>query len=108
MDYVVVTNEGCKLASDSKRWLSQYKAEQKYLSKHALRRLPDISDRATVGPSVDLPLRSCQMACLEACVQGARVVEMACGTGKTRIIRELAENTSGKAPCIAGGCERVQ
>ncbi|CAE8651642.1 unnamed protein product [Polarella glacialis] len=36
-------------------------------------------------------LRQCQVDCLEACAQGARVIEMACGTGKTRVMRELAD-----------------
>ena len=45
----------------------------------------------------DPPLRPCQVACLEACAKGARVVEMACGTGKTRVIRELVAKVSGKA-----------
>ena len=45
----------------------------------------------------DPPLRPCQEACLEACAEGARVIEMACGTGKTRVIRELAAKVPGKA-----------
>ena len=44
------------------------------------------------------PLRQCQRDCLAACAQGARVIEMACGTGKTRVIEELASNVSGKVP----------
>ena len=35
-------------------------------------------------------------ACLEACANGARVIQMACGTGKTRVIQELARNVSGQ------------
>ena len=35
-------------------------------------------------------LRSCQVACLKAIDNGARIIEMACGTGKTRIMQELA------------------
>ena len=42
------------------------------------------------------PLRPCQTACLQACAEGARVLELACGTGKTRIMWELARNMSGK------------
>ena len=49
----------------------------------------DVND----GP---FPLRQCQRDCLDACAQGARVVEMACGSGKTRVMKELVSNISGK------------
>ena len=42
------------------------------------------------------PLRQCQHDCLDACAKGARVLEMACGTGKTRVIQELVSNVSGR------------
>ena len=45
--------------------------------------------------SSDPPLRPCQQECLEACAKGARVIEMACGTGKTRVMKELVRNISG-------------
>jgi superfamily II DNA or RNA helicase len=41
-------------------------------------------------------LRQCQRDCLDACAKGARVVEMACGTGKTQVIKELVSNVSGR------------
>ena len=44
----------------------------------------------------DPPLRPCQVDCLGACGKGARIIEMACGTGKTRVIKELAGNVSGR------------
>jgi len=44
----------------------------------------------------DPQLRQCQKDCLEACAKGARVIEMACGTGKTRVMKELVGNVSGK------------
>ena len=44
------------------------------------------------------PLRQCQRDCLDACAKGARVIEMACGTGKTRLIQELVSNVSGRVP----------
>ncbi|CAE8592710.1 unnamed protein product [Polarella glacialis] len=52
---------------------------------------------AVVRPS----LRQCQIDCLEACTQGARVIEMACGSGKTQVMRELADK------CFAEGRGRV-
>ena len=52
-----------------------------------------IQDDAT--PS-DPPLRKCQQDCLEACAKGARKIEMACGTGKTRVMKELVGNVSWK------------
>lgn len=56
---------------------------------------------ADLSPTADedggqLPLRQCQIDCLEACAKGARVIEMACGTGKTRVIKELVSVTSGR------------
>ena len=48
----------------------------------------------------DPSLRSCQTDCLSECVKGARIIEMACGTGKTRVIKELVNNISGKVPCL--------
>ena len=44
------------------------------------------------------PLRQCQRDCLDACAKGARIIEMACGTGKTRVIQELVSNVSGRVP----------
>ena len=44
------------------------------------------------------PLRQCQRDCLDACAKGARVIEMACGTGKTRVIQELVSNVTGRVP----------
>ena len=49
--------------------------------------------------SSDPPLRKCQQDCLEACAKGARKIEMACGTGKTRVMKELVRNISGRVSC---------
>ena len=51
--------------------------------------------------NIDPQLRQCQKDCLEACAKGARVIEMACGTGKTRVMKELVGNVSGK---VTGTC----
>lgn len=57
------------------------------------------NDPVAESDNDDPPLRQCQKDCLEACATGARVIEMACGTGKTRIMKELvgkaAENATG-------------
>ena len=45
-------------------------------------------------------LRPCQTDCLKACAKGARIIEMACGTGKTRVIKELVTDISGRVPCL--------
>ena len=60
--------------------------------------------------TADALLRRCQRDCLEACAKGARVIEMACGTGKTRVIKELAGNISGRVPwpVISGICLRAE
>ena len=56
------------------------------------------SSTAEDASAGDPPLRPCQKQCLEACAKGARVIEMACGTGKTRVIKEIVKNISGRAP----------
>ena len=53
------------------------------------------ADHTVVDP-VDPPLRQCQKDCLEACAKGARKIEMACGTGKTLVMKELVSNVSGR------------
>ena len=74
------------------------------MSHHALgkRKLQNLSAaraaaEVSAEPGTFLELRTCQKACLKACAQGARMLELACGTGKTRIIHELAASTSGRA-----------
>ena len=68
-------------------------------------RLADSHREFTVGTdgevatSSDPPLRKCQQDCLEACANGARKIEMACGTGKTRVMKELVANISGRVSC---------
>ena len=61
-----------------------------------LHRLGAVTPLRTDPSDGPFSLRRCQRDCLDACAQGARVVEMACGTGKTRVIKELAWNISGK------------
>ena len=36
---------------------------------------------------------------MEACAKGARKIGMACGTGKTRVMKELVANISGRVSC---------
>ena len=95
-DYILVTSMDCNVTADSRRWLQLYGARRKTVHQRALQQDLEDENTSDVDPPADPPLRSCQRACLEACAGGARVVEMACGTGKTRIMRELAQNTSGK------------
>ena len=95
----------CKVSAESQKWLHDYGGQRKIVTKKSLRQLcRDAVSSLTSGhtPTAgghlpDPPLRPCQEACLEACAKGALVIEMACGTGKTRIIRELAAKQSGKA-----------
>ena len=97
--------DGCNVSADSQRWLKDYGGQRKILTKKRLRQLCCdaaaalvlTSGQALAEESSDPPLRPCQEACLEACAKRARVIEMACGTGKTRVIRELAERQKGKA-----------
>ncbi|CAE7324342.1 unnamed protein product [Symbiodinium sp. CCMP2456] len=97
------TDRGCNVSADSQRWLREYGGQRKILTKKRLRQLccDTATSVLTSGQALaeqlsDPPLRPCQEACLEACAKGARVIEMACGTGKTRVIRELATKQTGK------------
>ena len=97
------TLHGCKLSDDSKKWLHKFGCQRSILSRQNLQRLcqqvaasADSSSQDLREFAADRPLRPCQEACLEACAKGARVIEMACGTGKTRMIKELAMERKGK------------
>ncbi|CAE7941629.1 unnamed protein product [Symbiodinium sp. KB8] len=88
---------------EPERWLKECGGQRKILTKKRLRQLCHdaaasvlTSGQALAEELWDPPLRPCQEACLEACAKGARVIEMACGTGKTRVIRELATKQTGK------------
>ena len=89
----------CNVSADSHKWLDQYGGRQKILTEKSwLRQGASSGEVPTRSSQVSHPpLRECQEACLEACAKGARVIEMACGTGKTRVIRELAAKLGGKA-----------
>ncbi|CAE7249271.1 irc3 [Symbiodinium microadriaticum] len=104
-ELVLVTRWGTKLSSESKKWLRLYNAKHEVISKNEIQRQSATGSRtphsqADAAASGSPPLRPCQQACLEACANGARVIQMACGTGKTRVIRELAQNVSGKVLVI--------
>ena len=61
-------------------------------------RLSAAAPSAVAENGMQPPLRQCQRDCLAACAKGARIIEMACGTGKTRVIQELVSNISGRVP----------
>ena len=67
------------------------------------RLVKDLSHSSISEDIQDPPLRPCQLDCLDACGKGARIIEMACGTGKTRVIKELVGISSGRAPRLAFG-----
>ena len=97
---LLITTESFNVDEDSRRWLQKYMAKIKRLSQRKINEAGEtISSgrRAEKAPETGPSLRPCQQACLDACAKGVRVVEMACGTGKTQIMRELAETVSGKA-----------
>ena len=107
------TDRGCSVSADSRRWLKECGGQRKILTKKRLRQLCHdaaasvlTSGQALAEELWDPPLRPCQEACLEACAKGARVIEMACGTGKTRVIRELATKQTGKAGREHSSCSR--
>ncbi|CAE7252868.1 unnamed protein product [Symbiodinium sp. CCMP2592] len=93
----VWTLRDCKLSTEFRKCLRKYDGQHKILTKSRRQKLQR-NDAAPLadGPVSDPPLWPCQEACLEACATGARVIEMACGTGKTRVIRELVAKHTGK------------
>ncbi|CAJ1419462.1 unnamed protein product [Effrenium voratum] len=98
-DCVMVTSSPDVLSKQSQKWLRRSKAKRQTLSFTAPRRSRRLSrkpSKVLQADSSDPPLRPCQRECLEACAKGARVIEMACGTGKTRVMKELVRNISGR------------
>ncbi|CAJ1452423.1 unnamed protein product [Effrenium voratum] len=98
-DCMLVTNSTKLLSPQSTTWLRRSKARRRTMSVTAAPR-PLRSGASTAASdscnAADAPLRRCQRDCLEACAKGARVIEMACGTGKTRVIKELVGSISGR------------
>lgn len=73
--------------------VTQLCSESRQFQLRRLGAMPPSRTDANAGP---FSLRPCQRDCLDACAHGARVVEMACGSGKTRVMKELVSNISGK------------
>lgn len=102
-ELVVVTRRDTNLSTESEKWIRRYDAKHGTISETEMQRqsvavelTSSGDDDAASRSSEARALRPCQQACLEACAKGARVIQMACGTGKMRVIRELAQNVSGK------------
>ncbi|CAE8652477.1 unnamed protein product, partial [Polarella glacialis] len=102
---VLVLSGTASLTADGARLLKEAGGEVLVLSDCEIDQLiagrsdPDeVNDENTVnGDAVARPLlRQCQIDCLKACAQGARVIEMACGSGKTQVMRELADKCLGE------------
>eukprot|EP00438_Fugacium_kawagutii_P029158 Skav216177 [mRNA] locus=scaffold2249:92061:98256:+ [translate_table: standard] len=95
----VVTNSH-RLPKKVQAWLRNSNAEHRVITANVMKRLagadPSSAADRDGGQQQLQPLRQCQLDCLEACARGARVIEMACGSGKTRVIKELVTNTSGR------------
>ncbi|CAE8737984.1 unnamed protein product, partial [Polarella glacialis] len=95
---VLVTSNTSKITSSTLQQLRRYNADHQALTDEDIEKL-SVSGPVTTKDEVSSelpPLRACQHACLQACEQGARIIEMACGSGKTRIMRELADRAKGK------------
>eukprot|EP00438_Fugacium_kawagutii_P029161 Skav216180 [mRNA] locus=scaffold2249:124226:133669:+ [translate_table: standard] len=100
---ILVTSSLRFAEKDSRAWLATSGAALQAITPRAIERL----QAKHAGPcdegnnEDDPPLRDCQRDCLEACAKGARVIEMACGTGKTRIMKELVKNVLITVPLRA-------
>ncbi|CAE8680829.1 unnamed protein product [Polarella glacialis] len=95
---VLLTSKTSKLTQSSLELLRDVDARHQITTSRDIKKLmarPGSSATASISGSVSA-LRPCQEACLAACQNGARIIEMACGTGKTRVMRELADRAEGR------------
>ncbi|CAE8654563.1 unnamed protein product [Polarella glacialis] len=95
---VLLTSKTSKLTQSSLELLREVDARHQITTSRDIKKLmarPGRSATASISGSVSA-LRPCQEACLAACQNGARIIEMACGTGKTRVMRELADRAEGR------------
>ena len=100
---ILVTTPSSRLTGEAYKLLSTASVKHVVLGDADVERLVE-SARTTrlqagqisTEPVERPPLRPCQERCIRACAEGARVIEMACGTGKTRVMRELADQVCGR------------
>ncbi|CAE8592070.1 unnamed protein product, partial [Polarella glacialis] len=97
---ILVTSSSSRLTNSSAELFTDATARHLVISDEQFKQPPAPVRVARGGSKRDIalqqPLRPCQKACLEACANGARVIEMACGSGKTRVMRELADSAIGQ------------
>mmetsp|Transcript_32500 Transcript_32500/g.91313 ORF Transcript_32500/g.91313 Transcript_32500/m.91313 type:complete len:1049 (-) Transcript_32500:210-3356(-) len=104
----IVTTEGCELSEEVESLLAENDIEHAVLYNSDIK---DVVDSITADGThfvggytkdfikmkdVNKTMRQCQKDCLEACMNGARKIQMACGTGKTLVMREIANRAKGK------------
>ncbi|CAE8623083.1 unnamed protein product [Polarella glacialis] len=99
-DLILLTSNSSKLTQKSVELLRDAGAHHYTITQRAIKKLANaksILESSSASNAEDnSALRSCQDACLRACHNGSRVIEMACGSGKTRVMRELANKADGK------------
>ncbi|CAE8619268.1 unnamed protein product, partial [Polarella glacialis] len=100
---ILVTSNTSKLTQSSSQELACQQADLQIVIGQDLERLAtvvavDASDvwDSSSGSDALPPLWPCQVECLKACQNGVRVIEMACSSGKTRVMYELSLAASGK------------
>ncbi|CAE8720533.1 unnamed protein product [Polarella glacialis] len=93
--FIVVTSNTSKLTQSSSDLLREKGASHQIVLDEDIKQLAEIATaQASLtqslslggGVSAQASLRECQVACLKACEDGARIIEMACGSGKTRVL----------------------
>ncbi|CAE8620740.1 unnamed protein product [Polarella glacialis] len=100
---ILVISNTSKLTQVSSQELACQQADLQIVTGQDLERLAtvvavDASDVWDSSSGSDLlpPLWPCQVECLKACQKGTRIIEMACSSGKTRVMYELSLTASGK------------
>ncbi|CAK0861291.1 unnamed protein product [Prorocentrum cordatum] len=97
---MLATSDTSRLTSDAATVIESVGVRHDVLSSSFVDELLSSAVAALRPPQRDClaaaSLRPCQRDCIRACKAGARIIEMACGTGKTLVMRRLADNASGR------------
>ncbi|CAK0802363.1 unnamed protein product [Prorocentrum cordatum] len=99
-EIILATSETSRLTSDAATVIETVGVRHDVLSGSCIDELLASTEAALPPPQRDClataSLRPCQRDCIRACRAGARIIEMACGTGKTLVMRRLADKASGR------------
>eukprot|EP00930_Biecheleria_cincta_P013187 TRINITY_DN11894_c0_g3_i1.p1 TRINITY_DN11894_c0_g3~~TRINITY_DN11894_c0_g3_i1.p1 ORF type:complete len:1448 (+),score=185.85 TRINITY_DN11894_c0_g3_i1:104-4447(+) len=96
---VLLSCESPRLPGDAIKFLETPCASQRVFTQ---RMIDSLTSETLHAPKEDASISArcvlwpCQESCLQACETGARIIEMACGCGKSRVMQELADRARGR------------